>query len=149
MTIENVCGWLSIFFLASVSVPDFRSRRIPLILPFLFGAAGACVQLVLWHSGKMNLQGVVIGLLPGIMTAVLASCTDSVGMGDAVCLFVLALFESSLAAGIFAGGLFLMSGVGIILLVSRRAGRKARLPFMPFLFASQMICCALRWRNYI
>lgn len=149
METETICGCFAIFFLISVSVPDFRSRKIPLILPALFGAAGACVQFVLWHSGKLDLSCVAIGLLPGVMTAVLAACTGSVGMGDAVCLLVLALFENSFTAGIFAGGLFLMSAVGIILLASRRAGRKTRLPFMPFLLVSQIACCALRWRNCI
>lgn len=139
MEIEAVCSWLSIFFLAGVSVPDLKTRKIPLILPALFGIAGICVQIFLWKDGQMNWIGILTGLLPCVTAAILALSTDSVGMGDAICLLVLALLEGGSTAGIFAGGLFLMSVVGIILILIRRAGRKTKLPFLPFLFASQII----------
>lgn len=138
--------WIGTCFLGGMSVPDIRSRRIPLIPAILTGLLGIIIQVVLRTTGKANLAGspaeIVAGLLPGILVAVLAGCTNSAGAGDAVCLLALGLVEGSPAAAAFLGGILILAILGIILLLCKKADRKTKMPFIPFLLAAQILCCA-------
>lgn len=141
--------WLSVLFLTGAAVPDYRSRKIPLFLPLLFGAAGISMQIFLCVSGKWDPVAFAVSFLPCAIMAVPAVLTDSVGAGDALCLSVIALLERISAVGVFLGGILMASFWGIILLACRRAHKTTRLPFMPFLLAAQILYCLASWRERI
>ena len=117
--------------LAWNSKEDIRSRKIPLGINLLF-----CVAGILWTTvAHRTIRTAATGMAVGVGLFGLSLLTgEAVGSGDALLLVV---------TGSFLGGrqnilllVIAWSLAGIwsgILLVFRKAGKKSRIPFAPFL----------------
>jgi leader peptidase (prepilin peptidase)/N-methyltransferase len=145
VAIAAVLRLLAFLYLAAISVAlaiiDIETHRLPnvIVLP------GYAVGLALLGIAAL-LQGDLVGLGrmaagAGILFAfyfVLAMISPrGMGMGDVKLAGVLGLFLGSLGWGqlaVGAGAAFVLGGLfGIILLITRRAGRKSGIPFGPWM----------------
>ncbi len=138
-------------YLAAVAVAlamiDIRVWRLPdaIVLPSYVVAAlllgwAALVHTDWWAAGRGLIAMAV--LLGGYLLLALAY-PGGMGLGDVKLAGLLGLYLgylgwSSLWVGAFAG--FLLGGVaGVALLATRRVGRRAALPFGPFMLAGALL----------
>lgn len=120
-------------FLVLGAIWDIKQKKIPLVLLICFMVTGLLIN-ILWpeHSARDIVCGVLIGI---ILYAVSYVTSGQIGEGDGI------LF---MATGLFVGGmsnfvLLLWASVlcavpAGIMLIAKKAGRKDRIPFVPFVF---------------
>ena len=125
-------------FLAVNAFTDLKSKTIQPALSAAMLAAGLAITSLL---PALSVSKCFWGILPGsILFLVSFILPDEIGRGDGC---VLA------ACGAWLGiravmrltflGLALAAGVSVYLLLIKKAGKKTQLPFMPFLFAGQLL----------
>ncbi len=126
-------------WLFGLSVSDTCHRRIPL------GLAAAGIPLALWSIlPAWGINGVkwweIAGcLLPGGIL-VLAAIPGKAGIGDGIVLILLGLIEWEKGiTGIFFASMVFMSLFVLLMLLLRRADRKSRFPYLPFLCLSWLL----------
>ena len=88
-----------------------------------------------------NMLGLLLGVIPGIITLVLSIVTkEKIGLGDGLILICVGCLQTikDVLCMIFFSFIFL-TVVLIFLLAIRRIGRSSRIPFVPFLFLGQLI----------
>ncbi|MBR5420495.1 MAG: prepilin peptidase [Lachnospiraceae bacterium] len=125
------------------SVMDFRRKALPRWF-LVLSAAGGVLMLVFASPGWSDL---LCGLLPGIILLLLGRFSGCIGMADGVLILVLGGLY-----GLNEGSQFLMyallaAAVAALLLIgSRKAGRRSTMPFVPFLLAGFLLA---RLRLYI
>jgi len=124
-------------FLVFATVWDIRKKQIPLVLLVSFMASGVLIN-IFWP--EYSVADIVMGAFVGILLYVVSCVTvGQIGDGDGI-LFV--------ATGLFIGGinnfaLLLWASVlcavtaGIMLIV-KRAGKKDRIPFVPFVLLAYL-----------
>lgn len=102
----------------------------------LSGGAGALTALLL---------SCLTGMLPGVFLLAAAWITrQEIGYGDGVVLLVIGLYLGfSAGTGIFLTALLLLSPVSLFYIAVRKAGRKKRLPFVPYLLAGYLLWLAV------
>ena len=119
------------------SVIDIRIKQIPLLLIGAMAFVSILRLFCDFKGGSLQLEDIVISLLPGALFLLISLLTrEGVGYGDGLVLIAagpalggtVAVFGA--IAALFANGIF--SG---ILLAIRKAGKKTKIPFVPFLAA--------------
>ena len=131
-------------FLTVCSVQDIGRKKISVTVPVLFAVLG--IALDLWQ------QAYCAEYLPGIVLAgstfLFAKVTqEQIGMGDGLVLLVLSLFLTGKELiAVFLTALIAAAVVSGVLLALRRAGRRSRLAFVPFLTAAFLLQWML-WRR--
>ena len=133
MRTDRIPAYAAALFLVLSAVSDLKTRRISLQFVLLFAFCAIPARL-LAHSGG-PVFSVFCALLPGLAAVVLSILSrGGLGLGDALVLLVLGLYDSS--AGVMASllfGLFFSSvyaGVQYILLRRRKDYSFAFLPFL-------------------
>ena len=136
---------LAFLYLAAISIAlaliDIERHRLPnaLVLPaYLVGAVLLVpAALLLGEPGRLLTAGIGLLALGGFYLALALFRPDGMGMGDVKLAGVLGLFLGWLdLAPLVVGGFaaFLLGGVfGAVLLLVRRAGRRSRIPFGPWM----------------
>lgn len=128
-----------VIYLLVLGIYDIRFQRLPGCL-LLVGAAMALWQLIWEYNGSPGMEALVNilkGWLPGILLLGISRATGKVGSGDGCVLLVvgsilgcretcLVLAVSLTLAAVAAGGLLILG----------KAGRKDRIPFIPFVAAA-------------
>lgn len=119
------------------SVMDIRHRKVALLLPVSFLIAGIGVNGYLLYAGKTTLEAWMLSSSVGVGMLLLAAVfRGSMGYGDG--LVVLAMGMYLRWEQVFIStciGIFLMAiGCGLLLVI-RKADRKTKIPFLPFLAA--------------
>ena len=114
---------------------DIKSREIPAWLIACGGALSLGKTIFLLTRGEFVPEDALISLIPGAVLLLIAFVTrQGVGYGDGLLLLSVgpavgaAALLTGICVAVMASGLF--SGV---LLVMRKAGRKTRIPFVPFM----------------
>lgn len=132
---QQVCRYIGVFiFLIICCVQDIKRKKISVAVIVFFVVLG--IGLDLWQ------QPYWIDYLPGVFLAgsmlLFAKLSrEQIGYGDGLVLLTLSLFLSGKELmQIFFTALFAAAGVSGVLLVLKRAGRKSRLAFVPFLTAA-------------
>ncbi len=126
--------------LAFACAQDLRSRRVHAGMMTVLGIAAACISLTgspTFHT----LAHIAAGALPGLGLWLLSAVTnEAVGRGDAlaVCLAGMSSGPEQILM-ILLAALFLTAFAGCILLAAGKAGKKSRLPFIPFLAAGYLL----------
>ncbi len=126
-------GILMIFIVSSIE--DIRKKEV--LLWEIVACAGVSLAegMMDLHSGSLSLWEPALSLIPGLVMLILSVVTrQGIGPGDG--LLVLAAGPAlglsgtitSLAAAFCISGLF--SG---ILLLTKKAGKKTKIPFVPFM----------------
>ncbi len=135
--IRYAAGTAACLFLAAAAGQDIYRRQVSLLLPAAFLIPGLfCGFWRLTAEGE-DLYMAAAALLPGCGLCLLAGLSDNkVGWGDGLCTLILGLLAGA-GPCIFAvsAGMLLLSLLCIILLLSGKADRNSRMPFLPFLAA--------------
>ena len=123
------------------SIYDAKSFCLPLWLLLLGLGGGLAGELYFLISGQHYWWELLLGLLPGCLSIVLAFITrEQIGYGDGLLLLMLGgCVGGESALGIWIGGLVASFIVSVVLLTIRKAGRNTRIPFVPFLFLGYML----------
>ena len=122
--------------LGGLAVVDFKQKKIP-VLPV--AAMGVLLLLFrLWNG--VELRELATGLLPGAGLLLFARLSrEAVGTGDGLVLLALGMgYGAEEILVMLFVALCLAAGLSVVLLVSKRAGRKSEIPFLPFLFFGWM-----------
>ncbi|MBR4669717.1 MAG: prepilin peptidase [Butyrivibrio sp.] len=126
---------LMFIFMFVLSVQDIRNREISaklLMICAVISISGAVIGIL---SNNMSIIDVAISLLPGAGLLLLSFVTrQQIGYGDGLIALILgpALGIEILIIGLMAA--FFGSGVfSLILLAVKKAKRKSRIPFVPFI----------------
>jgi leader peptidase (prepilin peptidase)/N-methyltransferase len=145
-------SWLlpAYLYLAAVAIAlaaiDLDVMRLPdkIVLPSYIVALVLLVPAaVAERSGDAAVRGLIAAALMYAFYWVLAVLPKGMGGGDVKLAPLLGLYLgwlgwSSVAIGLFAG--FLLGGVvGVVLLATRMAGRKSRIPFGPYMLAGTFL----------
>lgn len=130
-------NWLLLGLLGIFSICDIRIKKLPVAAIVLSGAA---VLLYSLCTGK-NFPELAAGLVPGAVVLLCAFITkESIGTGDGLVLCVLGLYCGwKRVVGVLGMALVFAALVAAVLLVTRRAGRKTELPFLPCIFAAYLL----------
>jgi leader peptidase (prepilin peptidase)/N-methyltransferase len=137
-------------YLAAVAIAlaaiDLDTMRLPdaIVLPS-YGVALILLvpAMIAEHSWHAGMRGLLAAAVLYAFYFVLALVHAGMGFGDVKLALLLGLYLgwlgwSSLAVGAFAG--FLFGGiVGAALLIARRADRKTRIPFGPYMLAGAFL----------
>jgi leader peptidase (prepilin peptidase) / N-methyltransferase len=145
-------SWLlpAYLYLAAVAIAlaaiDLDVMRLPdrIVLPSYIVAPVLLVPAaVAERNGDAAVRGLIAAALMYAFYWVLAVLPKGMGGGDVKLAPLLGLYLgwlgwSSVAIGLFAG--FLLGGVvGVVLLATRMAGRKSRIPFGPYMLAGAFL----------
>lgn len=131
------------------SIYDGRVRCLPVWL-LVVGLLGSMViGICSAFGGQLAWWELVTGLLPGAFFLVLAAVTrEQIGYGDGLVLLMLGLIlglKRAIAVSLLA--LLGTFAVSVMMLLLRKAGKKTRLPFVPFLCAGFLAVLGLEWRS--
>ncbi|MCR5282188.1 MAG: prepilin peptidase [Lachnospiraceae bacterium] len=136
---------LPLLFLGINTATDLRKRRISLCSAALFSIAGVVLLLYL-HMVKEpaaameSIRDMAFGVLAGVLLLLLSLASDgAIGMGDALVSIVMGFYLGLWRLLAVLMGSFLACGmVGMLLLWQKKADRKSRLPFVPFMLLSYL-----------
>lgn len=123
--------------LAGLSVYDLKTKKVPVSVVVLAGIGGIVYRLYM----ETKVVVLLAGLVPGVVLLLLAFLTkESIGIGDGMVLCVIGLlcgWKETVA--ILGMALVFAAIIAVILLVSKRVGRKTLLPFLPCLCAGYLL----------
>ena len=121
-------------YLAAAAVTDIRKQEVSVKTA---GVAAVLAVILRMAAGDINLLSWLAGLLPGILVLLIGKVTgEVVGYGDGIAILVCGLFLGARGCtGCVIIGLFLTFPVSLVLLLWKKADRKSRMPFLPFLLA--------------
>lgn len=126
-------------FLIWNTITDIKIRKISSISVLLFTLVGIGFFVINKEKDVYSLAG---GMAMGIGLLLLSRVSgDGIGFGDGLVVFVCGIF-----IGFYKNLLLLMLGLlftaiaGVLLLIWKKAGRKSRLPFVPFLTMAYGVC---------
>lgn len=124
-------------FLVCCSLQDIKEKQLSVKMLVLAGISFAALYLL---CGQASFEEWRRNMLPGMFAFFLAFLTkEQIGYGDAACLAVLGSVVSCDALlGAIISGLLLLSIYSIALLIGKKADRKTKLPFLPFLTAGML-----------
>ncbi len=142
---QQMCRFIGAFlFLTVCSVQDLKRKRISVANPLLFAVLGIILDLWQQACWADYLPGV---FLAGCIFAFAKLSQEQIGMGDGLVLLVLSLFLTGRELiAVFLTALFATAVVSGVLLVLKRAGRRSRLAFVPFMTAGLLLQWLL-WRG--
>ena len=130
--------WVSLLLIYG-SVSDLRKKSLS--ATYLIVCGWICIVLFMFRCFSEGF-GNVWGILPGGILLLVSRLSDGcIGMADALILMMLGPvygLHDTLTIVLIA---FLLAGlVSIVLIAGKRAGRKSRLPFYPFVLLGFMLC---------
>lgn len=129
-----------LLFLAIGAIWDLKKKAVPVSYLCVFGFV-AMVGFILDVTNGKNLLDSVWGLIPGCIFVMLSVLTkEQVGLGDGMILLCVGCLQSIRdTICMISIALIIVTAATMFLLIIRRVGRKATLPFVPFLFLGQLI----------
>ncbi len=133
-------GYLAgVCYLAVCGITDVRKRKVSAAWLFAGIAGGLIWRIVLLVSGCCSLKDLLLCFIPGAVLLLLAGLCGGIGSGDGLAWIGTCLFLGTEAGCmVFLIGFLLSFFWSAVLLIFRRAGRKSRIPFLPFAFAGMI-----------
>lgn len=127
-------------FLFVSSISDYRSRTVSMRWIELWMAVGIGLDIYKVCLGGLAIRGLLCAILPGVCLLLVAYFTGAAGCGDGFAWLIVGfLWDSADCLGAFAMSLILIFVWSIGVLALNRAGKKTRLPFLPFSFAGTVL----------
>lgn len=117
---------------------DCREKQVYLYSMLITGIAGLLMHL-LYHERTLTdlLAGAGIGAAVILFACMTREC---IGIGDGAALMATGIFLGFWQnLQLFVTALFMSGFVALILLITKKKGRKYRLPFVPFLLAAYLM----------
>lgn len=122
-----------------ISIMDIRRRRVPVRM-LVLGGILACAALAYKCRGGVAYGDILGGMLPGILLLAVALATKKAGYGDGIVLLFLGITAGGAKSLMLLGiSLFLAAIFSIVLLMTRKAGKNTRIPYLPFLAAAWLV----------
>lgn len=133
-------------WLTALSVCDIRKKSVPLCLLWMGAVVAGVTILYQGGKGEVQILPMIKAVLPGTLLLFLAIGTGKAGCADGLILIVLGIAEGYQRSLIICmSGLALAALVSGILLLTKKAGRNTRIPFVPFLEAGWIIAVCGEW----
>ncbi len=127
-------------YLAVCSAADIRKRKVPVAFLFAGIIGGLIWKIALLVYGTGGLTDLLFCFVPGAVLLLLAKLFGGIGNGDGMAWIGTCLLLGTVAGcGVFLIGFLLSFFWSAVLLISRKAGRKTRIPFLPFTFAGVIL----------
>ncbi|MCR5128418.1 MAG: hypothetical protein K6B69_09995 [Lachnospiraceae bacterium] len=124
--------WTGIALLLG-SVMDWKTQRLPVWFMAVFGA-GSLVLIAVQYPGDWQQKG--IGILLGGSLLLVGKLSGCIGVADGVMVMIMGLLYGVAGCGEqLLIAVLLTAVIAVILIGSRRADAKTRIPFVPFLAA--------------
>ena len=126
---------LCICTLAAAAYSDIRTKRVPLWTVALMACLGMVETVLVLTDGTKTLPEVMLSMAPGMLLLGLSVMSaHAVGAGDGLLLVSAGpVFGLTGIAVMLMIALCMSALVSVVLLVTKKADRKARIPFVPFL----------------
>lgn len=131
---EKIRIILIMFLLAFNSICDWKYREISVVVT-LSGIIFSGLMVIFMPAYTIGevLGGIGIGIFLMICSLI---TRGQIGMGDGIiCCFTGLCGGFFDTLGMLLAGLFFSAAVSAVLLITKKAGRKTKIPFVPFLFA--------------
>ena len=143
--IQNILKWGGVLLLLIAAIHDIRRRTVPRWTLAAAGALSAAAVTAGLLSGSTSPVYLAFALLPGILLLSLSFLSgEGIGYGDGLMgLCIGPVFGAEAMAAGICMAFFLSALLSVVLLVLRRADRKTRLPFIPFLAAAMGGVCVV------
>jgi len=142
-SIPIVISIMLFLFLGVGTYFDLRFKRIPWSI-FGVGTVFAIVASIIQRKGII--LNLFPEILPGVALLLIAWATkENIGYGDGISVILLGVmagFKNCIL--VLCLSLLLLSIFGIILMILKRAGRKTKLPYLPFMFIAESILVACK-----
>lgn len=124
--------WTGIALLLG-SIMDWKTQRLPVWFMAVFGA-GSLVLIAVQYPGDWQQKG--IGILLGGSLLLVGKLSGCIGVADGVMVMIMGLLYGGAGCGEqLLIAVLLTAVIAVILIGSRRADAKTRIPFVPFLAA--------------
>lgn len=134
---EFVRNVILVLMLAVMSVEDIRNKSISLKMVCCFGISSIvfCLMNLVWFNLKSDsIKDLAVGMIFAAFVALLAFLSKGLGMGDIAVIFIMTLVKGGkFAITVFLLSLILVMAVSIVMVLAKKADRKTRLPFIPYL----------------
>ena len=133
----GILDWYIFGVTVAGCVPDIRRKSIHVVF-FIVAVAGIPV-LSFWDR-SVPIEARVFGILAGLLFLGLSFLTkEAIGRGDALMIILTgAAIGFSATAAVLCLSFLLLSFTSLVLVVVKKLGRKARIPFFPFLAAGEL-----------
>ena len=130
----TIIGWI---LMGSAALFDVRTKKIPLPLIWIAGGCSLLAGALQLRNGSCNAQELMASLMPGAaLLLVSLVAREAVGYGDGLLLLVAGpLFGWQKMWLCIPAALLLTTLVSVVLLAWKKADRKTKIPFVPFLAA--------------
>ena len=122
------------FYLTAAAVTDIRKKEVSIRTAGIAAVLAVVLHIIAEETGFWVWLS---GLIPGILVLLTGRATkEAIGYGDGIAILICGLFLGVRGCmGSVIIGLFLTFPVSLILLIRKKADRKSRIPFLPFLLA--------------
>lgn len=124
-------------YLLVLALIDIKKRELKLS----YIAGGLLFIPLFYLCGRLQVTDSLLGLIPGVLFLILYYITGKqIGMADVILVLVLGL-DIGLAGciSVISAALLLVAPVAVVLLVSGKLTRKSSVPFVPFIFAGNLL----------
>lgn len=117
---------------------DFRWKRIPWWIQGM-GVIFLCIYSTM-QGGAPGTE-LLLSVVPGIVLLGLSFVTkESIGYGDGVTMMIVGgMIGLRNCVWVICISLVMISVVGIVLMIIKRASGKTRIPYIPFMFAAESL----------
>ena len=145
-----------ILFLGWNAYTDLKKRQISLLSVLLTGILGIAIlipaQTRQWIlSDGESIKSLLFGIAVGGGLYLLSLATDgAIGRGDALVFTLMGLYLGLYRLLFLLMGSFLLCGfTGSVLLLLKKAGRKSKLPLIPFVLMAYLILLLWEGDSYV
>lgn len=131
---------LTALWLIAMSIFDLLEKRVPVWLLVTGGIPAIVAAMYAYMKGMGSLSQILFGMLPGVLLLAVAAVTRKAGWADGIVLLIMGLLTDLWECmAYFMISLLAMSIVSLLLLILRKVGKNATLPYIPFLCAGYFI----------
>lgn len=129
---------VTLAFLTVNSITDLKNKRVYLVVSVAFAIAGIIVNIIF---RRHSLISILLSLGIGVILIIISKVTrEAIGMGDGIIILVLGVLNGAYENLLISLYGFLISFlVSAFLLITRKLGRKDKIPFIPCLLAGYII----------
>ena len=130
-----------LIFLMMGTVFDLKRKSVPNKYLYIWSVLTIVLVIIEIFKGK-NVIDIILGVIPGIIFLFLAFVTrEQIGSGDGWIIMLMGIFlgVNNVSKIIFVG-FGILTLVSMTLLISRKAGKKTTIPFIPFLLMGFIAC---------
>lgn len=140
--IKNIRFAFVLIVLVIEAVTDFKKKEVNIVFPVLLAAAAT---VMLFFTKDISLINSIIGIAEGVLLILISFLTKGeIGMGDGILLAACGLMlggKDNLIMFFFA--CFSSAIVSALIMLIKKADKKTKIPFVPFMIPGFLIMVLL------